>query len=210
MRKALFAATLLPVLFAGMPVSAGDNGFASSSGALFSGALAYDSLSVPDTATRRPGGLSAEDFSVDLYNSEIGPLGVSLGTGFTRDAAGEEPNSYMVGLRFDFGSLSLASQWRGREGEICGLADGFCDDGPAWNIGASYTTGAASLSAQYHALNPLEAEGLKPGGDIFRLGIDYQIFDGVSSHADAYYIDGGQGLTQGDSTVVLIGTRITF
>ena len=94
--------------------------------------------------------------------------------------------------------------------DVCGPSESFRGAGPAWNIGASYSTGAASLSAQVQALNPLGAEGEGPGGEVYRLGLDYRIFDGISSHADAYFIDGDNGLLEGDSTMVLIGTRITF
>lgn len=214
MRKAFLAASLfalsLPLslvgLFTGPSAEAADLLPNNSRPAVFSGALSYDSLTVPE----RSGTLSAGDFSVDLYKSEIGPIGLSLGTGFSRGDEGRDADNYMVGLRFDYGGLSVASQWRGVDDGVCGMSETLCEAGPAWNIGATYNTGAASLSAGYQAMNPLGSDERAGGGDVFRFGIDYQLFDGVSSRADAYYIDGNKGLVAGDSTVVLIGTRITF
>jgi len=202
MRKTFLAMVLLPGLHAGSVAMAEDI-----PRAFFSGALSFDSPIVSEIAPLQDTGLSAGGF--DLYRNEIGPLGMSIGTGLAQGVE-EDPVGYRIGLRFDYGGLAVASQWRDGDTGVCGLAEGFCDAGPAWNIGASYSAGATSLSAQYQAVNPLGTEGQGLGGDVYRLGLDYRIFDGFSSRADAYFIDGDNGLSEGDSTVVLIGTRITF
>jgi len=221
MRKALLAVMLVPGLLAGTGAVAADRGEA-----YFSGALSYDSLAVPENAA---GGTApaadplvsgrfalgsfnlAEDRAFDIYRNEFGPLGLSLGGGYQMsDDGAVAPDSYMLGLKLDYGGWSVGSQWRGRDGAACDLSDALCDSGSGWKIGASYSTGAASLSAQYQAVSPLGAEGQGLGGDVLRLGVDYQIFDGFSSRADAYFINGENNMTEGDSTVVLIGTRITF
>lgn len=206
----LCAVSLMPGLLAGTASLAADGNPGKMRSAFFSGALSYESLAVPDSVGEGRDALSAGDFSIDLYRSETAPLGFAVGTGFQRDDQGSDPDGYMVGLRVDYGGLSVASQWFGAQDSACGLSEHPCDAGPAWNIGASYSAGAASLSAQYQAMNPLGGQERGPVGDVFRLGIDYQIFDGVSSRADAYYIDGDTGRTDRDATVVLIGTRITF
>ncbi|WP_425405299.1 porin [Hwanghaeella sp.] len=205
MKKALFIASVLPGLLAGTGALAGDP-----PQAYFSGALSYDSPTLPDRTADGPLGLTVGGISLDLYKHDIGPLGLSVGTGFAPGEQASDPGAYMVGLRFDYGGLSVASQIRDGNADACGLAQGGCDAGPAWNVGASYSAGAASLSAQYQAVNPWGADGQTSVGDVFRLGLDYQIFDGFSSRADAYFIDGGQGLAGDESAVVLIGTRITF
>ncbi|RVU34131.1 porin [Hwanghaeella grinnelliae] len=231
MRKALLAAMLMPGLSAGSVAVAADL-----TEAYFSGALSYDGLtarqSTTDRAVRAADRASytpdpfaswsltlgpfagSEDRAFDLYRNKFGPLGLSLGGGYQMSGTGGvEPDSYMLGVKVDYGGVSLGSQWRGRDTGACALSDTFCDAGPTWNIGASYSAGAASLSAQYQAVTSFDAEGQGLeglGGDVLRLGVDYQIFDGFSSRADAYFIDGENNLTEGDSTVVLIGTRITF
>ena len=218
MRKALFAALLLPGLLTGTGAVAGEpargltheSKHGSATG-YFSGALSYDTLLSALDTSRSQDSLSVGTFAFDLYKNDVGPLGLTLGGGYQLQGGGDvDPDGYSVGLRFDLGGFSVASQWRGRDEDACGLSESLCGAGPAWNIGASYSTGAASLSAQVQALNPLGAEGEGPGGEVYRLGLDYRIFDGISSHADAYFIDGDNGLLEGDSTMVLIGTRITF
>lgn len=221
MRKALLAAMLMPGLLTGTGAVAADL-----TEAYFSGALSYDGLTVPESAAgstsqtadplaSAPIALGpfnlAEDRAFDLYRNEFGPLGLSLGGGYQMSGDGEvAPDSYMLGLKLDYGGWSVGSQWRGRDDAACGLSDTLCDTGPGWQIGASYSAGPASLSAQYQALSPMDTDGQGRGGDVLRLGVDYQIFDGFSSRADAYFIDGENNLTEGDSAVVLIGTRITF
>ena len=207
MRIAFLAALLLSGLVAGTDAVADEPGGTTIPSAIFSGALSFEGLT-------EQGPVRGEDppdsgFTVDLYKKDLGPLGVAIGTGVSREGEAPAVENYMVGLRLDYGGLSVGSALRGGGGEVCGLSNDLCGDGPAWNIGASYSAGAASLSAQYHAVNPTGADGLGTGG-VYRLGLDYQIFDGFSSRAGAYFIDGDNRLSEGDSTVVLIGTRITF
>lgn len=221
MRNSLLAAMLIPGFLAGTGAVAADL-----TEAHFSGALSYDGLTVSENTAGIPSpGEDAlesasfalgpfnlvEDRAFDLYRNEFGPLDLSLGGGYQLSGDGDvAPDSYMLGFTIDYGGWSVGSQWRGRDGAVCGLSDTLCDAGPGWKIGASYSAGAASLSAQYQAVSPLDAESQGHGADILRLGVDYQIFDGFSSRADAYFIDGENNLTEGDSAVVLIGTRITF
>ncbi len=184
---------------------------------LFSGALSHEFFAFEEKQEQNPTAASEEGtFSVDLYRAQFGDFGLAFSGAYRGSSVDDQSvqavsdDGYMVGLRLDYGGISLASEWRAEDGKACSEILSECSTGTAWNIGAIYVTGAASLYANYQTDNPLNGLHALNGPDVYQFGVNYEFFEGFSSRANAYFIDGDEGLVEGDSAVILIGTRVTF
>jgi len=178
----------------------------------------------PDTDNTRSSFSASNDFANSLelvgrYRGDVGNVGVELAVGYVTAKAGtsaptntelEDFDGYLVGAQIDYGGFSVASQWYDNDDSACPVGNAFCDAGTAWNIGASYTAGPAAFSLQWQIAEQTDNNGVGLGADVYHAGFNYNIAEGLSARANGYHFDGDQGVTNEDSTVLILGTRVQF
>ena len=178
----------------------------------------------PDNGTEFQDAPANNDFANSLefvarYRGALGGFGVEVAAGYVTAKAGTAPpvstdledfSSYLVGAQVDYGGFSVASQWYDNGDSACPSGNAFCDAGTAWNIGASYTIGPTALSLQYQTAQQTDNTGVGQRADIYHAGFNHTLAEGLSARANGYFIDGDQGLTDDDATVLILGTRIQF
>lgn len=159
------------------------------------------------------------------YNAQFSGVGVNVGVGYfnadanqagtTSSAAGlEDHESYQIGAQVDFAGFSLVGSWFDSDDSGAPVGDANFDAGSGWTVGAAYSFGPTGISASYQqtesnpagAINEIESS-------IVHAGINYQVAEGLSARINGYYIDTEDelaGTVDGDSTVIIIGTRVQF
>jgi predicted porin len=145
-----------------------------------------------------------------------GSYGVADDKGGTGGADQEDISAWMIGAKVGFHNFSFAAAYLDNDDSGCPKATQNCDDGDAWNVGASYNFGPGAVSVMYQeSEQDTDGNGNDDEVDIFHAGVNYKIAEGLSTHLNAYFFDldheaGRTNATSNDATVVILGTRVTF
>jgi len=158
------------------------------------------------------------------FNTDFSGVGVSVGGSYgfaesnsvapsTNGLAQDDIESWRVGASVSVAGFSFAADYL--DNDESGCADGVagCDAGDGWAVGAAYSFGPGAISASYQSFDENTAGNNEIETDIFHAGINYQIAEGLSARVNGYHIDStdqNAATIDGDSTVVIVGTRVQF
>jgi predicted porin len=135
------------------------------------------------------------------YEGAFEGVGLAFGAGwgdYSNEAGGDDVEQWNVGLDLDFAGFGIGVAYLETESDDADVAV----EEETLVVGADYQMGAYKLGASW--LNQDEADL-----DRYTVGAGYSYGPGMSFRGSVSYIDGGTGL-QEDSTQVLLGTQVNF
>jgi hypothetical protein len=164
------------------------------------------------------------DASYGMGSDEAGgtTTGATLNNNGTITAGGvttgdqEDISSFQVGAMVGFAGFSVAASALDNDDSGCASNTPTCDAGDAWNIGAGYSFGPASVSVMYQeAEDDTDGNGRSDESEIFHAGVSYTIAEGLSAYANYYNASisdegGTTSASSNDADVLILGSRITF
>lgn len=158
------------------------------------------------------------------YNGDFDGIGIGLGAsygfadgnqaGTTNSVNGvEDISSWRVGASISVAGFSFAADYLDNGDSLCSSAVGSqCDAGDGWSVGAAYSFGPGAISASWQTSDQTNTAGTDIEVDVFHAGLNYQIAEGLSARINGYHFSAESTAVANDpdSTVVVVGTRVTF
>lgn len=158
------------------------------------------------------------------YNGDFGGVGVGIGGsyGFADGNQGgtqssvngvEDVSSWRVGASISVAGFSFAADYLDNGDSLCSSAVGSqCDAGDGWAVGAAYSFGPGAISASWQTSDETNTAGTDIEVDVFHAGLNYQVAEGLSARINGYHFSSESTAVANDpdSTVVIVGTRVTF
>ena len=161
------------------------------------------------------------------YDGDFDQVGISASVRYM--AAGYEANddvgatteqndvsSVGLGAKVTFGDFAVAAGYQnnGDSGvteanETLGL-----DAGEWYDVAASYSSGAITVAAGYFHSQKKTAATTKSEADMFTIGGNYAVADGLAVYGEFNYVDLEDGTTatlnDNEATTVIVGTKVSF
>ncbi len=167
-------------------------------------------------------GLNAWDLAA-AYNGDFSGIGIGIGGSYqfadgnqsaaTSSAAGvEDISSWRVGASISVAGFSFAADYLDNGDSLCPTNSAVCDSGDGWSLGAAYSFGPGAISASWQTSEETNTAGANIEVDVLHAGINYQVAEGLSARINGYRFSSESTAVANDpdSTVVIVGTRVTF
>ena len=156
------------------------------------------------------------------FSTDFSGVGVSVGGSYgfaefdnlgSAAQANEDIESWRVGASISVAGFSFAADYVDNDESGCAGGVNNCDAGSGFAVGAAYSFGPGAISASYQSVEENTTGVNEIETDIFHAGINYQVAEGLSARINGYHIDStdqAANTADGDSTVLIIGTRVQF
>ncbi|RVU36250.1 porin [Hwanghaeella grinnelliae] len=158
------------------------------------------------------------------YNGEFSGVGFGIGgsygfgdangsgTGTASGVAIEDIEAWRIGASVSVAGFSFAADYLDNGDSSCNATSATCDAGDGWSVGAAYSFGPAAVSAAWQTFDQTLNNGADVELDVFHAGLNYQVAEGLSARINGYHLSGESTAVANDpdSTVVIVGTRVTF
>ncbi|WP_425407110.1 porin [Hwanghaeella sp.] len=154
------------------------------------------------------------------YNGDFDGIGFGIGASYGFAEANqtgtslnglEDIESWRIGASVSVAGFSFAADYLDNGDSSCAANSATCDAGDGWSVGAAYSFGPAAVSASWQTFE--ENDGANDIElDVFHAGVNYQVAEGLSARINGYHLSGDTSAATGseDSSVVIVGTRVTF
>ena len=154
------------------------------------------------------------------YNGDFSGVGFGIGASYgfadsNNTVSGvelEDIESWRIGASISVAGFSFAADYVDNGDSGCNANSAVCDDGDGWAVGAAYSFGPGAVSASWQTAEETNNAGATIEVDILHAGLNYQVAEGLSARINGYHIEGESTAVANDpdSTVVIVGTRVTF
>lgn len=153
------------------------------------------------------------------YNGDFGGVSLGLGGAYvfgddesTNGNETEDIRSWHIGANVGFAGFLIGAGYvdSGDSGNAANV-----DSVHGWNLGVNYAFDALSLSANYQATEQETAANVEDSLDVFSIGAQYAVSEGLTSYAQATWLDVDNGSVTGtsgsnDAAIFILGTRVNF
>lgn len=154
------------------------------------------------------------------YNGDFSGVGFGIGGSYgfadsnntVSGVAVEDIESWRIGASISVAGFSFAADYLDNGDSSCNATSAVCDAGDGWSVGAAYSFGPAAVSASWQTFEQTNNAGANIELDVLHAGLNYQVAEGLSARINGYHFSGESTAVANDpdSTVVIVGTRVTF
>ncbi|MEQ8604952.1 MAG: porin [Marivibrio sp.] len=149
------------------------------------------------------------------YSGDFSGVGVSAGIGYHAGEGGDslqDDEGLMAGFTVSVAGFGLGVGYGDNGDTGCAPNANNCDGGGWWNVGASYSFGAAGVYAGWMQSEVTNSALGDDELDQYGFGVDYTIAEGLSAYGQYMIQDGDDASanTSGETDSLILGTTVSF